>query len=184
MGGLLVRQCVLLFPNRRQVARAATAQGAASVVQLRAPHGQRARNRVILARKMQRLHSVRGRLRFLDLVLLLGRELPRLVLKARGRDANRPLLALHHLRLARVNAVLPARPRVLVSGIRLLLARVPARVRLLPLTLVLAAVRLLIRIPGRDRLSRLRFGEALMLIRLQRGVSSMQNLLTHQKTFS
>lgn len=184
MGGLLVRQCVLLFPNRRQVARAATAQGAASVVQLRAPHGQRARNRVILARKMQRLHSVKELLRFLDLVLLLGRELPRLVLKARGRDANRPLLALHHLRLARVNVVLPARPRVLVSGIRLLLSRMLGRVRLLPLTLVLVAVRLLIRILGRGRLSRLRFGEALMLVRLQRGVSSMRNLLTHQKTFS
>lgn len=184
MGALLVRQCVFLFPNRRQVARAATAQGAASVVQLRAPHGQRARNRVVLARKTQRLHPVRGRLQFLDLVLLLGRELPRFVLKARGRDANRPLLALHHLRLARVNVVLPARPRVLVSGIRLLLPRMPARVRLLPLTLVLAVVRLLTGIPGRDRLSRLRFGEALMLIRLQRGVSSMRNLLTYQKIFS
>lgn len=184
MGGLLVRQCVLLFPNRRQVARAATAQGAASVVQLRVPHGRRARNWVVLARKTQRLHPVRGRLRFLDLVLLLGQDLPQLVLKANTLDENRPLPAPHHLRLARVNAVLPARPRVLVSGIHLLLLRVPARVRLLPLTLVLVAVRLLIRIPGRGRLSRLRFGEALMLVRFQRGVSSMRNLLTHQKTFS
>ena len=156
----------------------------ASVVQPRAPHGQRARDRTVLARKTQLLHPVRGRLRFLDLVLLLGRELPQLVLKAKGRDANRPLLALHRLLLARVNAVLPARPRVLVSGIRLLLPRVPARVRLLLLTLVLAAVRLLIGIPGRGRLSRLRFGEALMLTRLQRGVSSMRNLLTLQKTLS
>ena len=40
MGGPLVRQRVLLYPDRRQVARAATAQGAASVVQPRAPHGQ------------------------------------------------------------------------------------------------------------------------------------------------
>lgn len=153
-------------------------------MQLRAPYGQRARNRAVLARKTQRLHSVRERLRFLDLVLLLGRELPQLVLKVMGRDANRPLLALRHLRLVRVNAVLSTRPRELVSGIRLLLPRLPARVRLLPLTLALVAVRLLIRIPGMDRLSRLRFGEALMSIRLQRGVSSMRNLLTHQKTFS
>ena len=108
MGGLLVRQCVLLFPTRRQVARAATAQGAASVVQLRVPHGRRARNWVVLARRTQRLHPVRGRLRFLDLVLLLGQDLPQLVLKANTLDENRPLPAPHHLRLARVNAVLPA----------------------------------------------------------------------------
>ena len=183
MGGLLLRQCVLLYPNRRQVARAATAQGAASGVQLHAPHSQRARDRAVLARKMQRLHPVRERLRFLDLVLLLGRELPQLVLKARERDANRPLLALHLL-LARANAVLPPRPRVLVSGIRLPLPRVLARVRLPLLTLVLAAVRLLIRIPGRGRLSRLRFGEAPMLTRLQRGGSSMRNLLTLQTRLS
>lgn len=133
---------------------------------------------------MQPLHLVRGRLRFLDLVLLLGRELPQLVLKAKGRDANRPLLALRHLLLARVNADLPARPRVLISGIRLLLPRVPARVRLLLLTLVLAAVRLPIKIPGKDRLSRLRFGEARMSTRLQREVRSMRNPLTLQKIFS
>ena len=133
---------------------------------------------------MQPLHLVRGRLRFLDLVLLLGRELPQLVLKAKGRDANRPLLALRHLLLARVNADLPARPRVLISGIRLLLPRVPARVRLLLLTLVLAAVRLPIKIPGKDRLSRLRFGEAWMSTRLQREVRSMRNPLTLQKIFS
>lgn len=133
---------------------------------------------------MQPLHLVRGRLRFLDLVLLLGRELPQLVLKAKGRDANPPLLALRHLLLARVNADLPARPRVLISGIRLLLPRVPARVRLLLLTLVLAAVRLPIKIPGKDRLSRLRFGEALMSARLQHEVRSMRNPLTLQKIFS
>lgn len=156
----------------------------ASVVQPRAPHGQRARDRAVLARKMQLLHPVRGRLRFLDLVLLLGRELPQLVLKAKGRDANHPLLALHRLLLARANAVLPARPRVFISGIRLLLPRVPARVRLLLLTLVLAAVRLLIKIPGKDRLSRLRFGEALMSTRLQREVRSIRNVLTLQKIFS
>lgn len=156
----------------------------ASVVQPRAPHGQRARDRAVLARKTLLLHPVRGRLRFLDLVLLLGRELPQLVLKAKGRDANRPLLALHHLLLARVNAVLPAPPRVLISGILLLLPRVPARVRLLLLTLVLAAVRLLIKIPDKDRLSRLRFGEALMSTRLQRKVRSIRNVLTLQKIFS
>ena len=128
---------------------------------------------MVLARKTAPLHPVRGRLRFLDLVLLLGRELPQLVLKAKGRDANRPLLALHHLLLVRVNAVLPARPRVLIRGIRLLLPRVPARVRLLLLSLVLAAVRLLIKIPDKDRLSRLRFGEALMSTRPQREVRSM-----------
>ena len=73
---------------------------------------------------------------------------------------------------------------MLISGIRLLLPRVPARVRLLLLTLDLAAVQLLIKIPGKGRLSCLRFGEALMSTRLQRGVRSMRNVLTLQKIFS
>lgn len=153
-------------------------------MQPRVPHGQWARDRAVLARKTQLLHPVRGRLRFLDLVLLLGRELPQLVLKAKGRDANRPLLALHRLLLARANVVLPARPRVLISGIRLLLPHEPACVPLLLLTLVLVAVQLLIKIPGKGRLSRLRFGEALMSTRLQREVRSIRNVLTLQIIFS